>query len=77
MTYLVKLFFYPNGQRPVFVAILKAIESASDNLRDEISPRLGEYSTKLMEIMTAKIVVPCNSIMIDSPSEVPIGLYRL
>ncbi len=33
---------------------LKAIESASDNLRTEISPRLGEYSTKLMEIMTDK-----------------------
>ncbi len=36
-----------------FVA-LKAIESASDNLRQEISPRLGEYSTALMEIMTDK-----------------------
>lgn len=33
---------------------LKAIESASDNLREEISPRLAEYSTKLMEIMTNK-----------------------
>lgn len=33
---------------------LKAIESASDNLRAEISPRLGEYSTALMEIMTDK-----------------------
>ena len=33
---------------------LKAIESASDNLREEISPRLGEYSTGLMEIMTNK-----------------------
>lgn len=36
-----------------FVA-LKAIECASDNLREEISPRLGEYSTGLMEIMTNK-----------------------
>ncbi len=36
-----------------FVA-LEAIESASDELRCEISPRLGEYSTKLMEIMTNK-----------------------
>lgn len=35
-----------------YYVALKAIESASDNLRDEISPRLGEYSTKLMEIMT-------------------------
>ncbi len=33
---------------------LKAIENASDNLRLEISPRLGEYSTSLMEIMTNK-----------------------
>ena len=36
-----------------FVA-LKAINSASDNLRREISPRLGEFSTKLLEIMTDK-----------------------
>ncbi len=33
---------------------LDAINSASENLRDEISPRLGEYSTELMEIMTDK-----------------------
>ena len=33
---------------------LRAIENASDNLRLEISPRLGEYSTSLMEIMTNK-----------------------
>lgn len=32
----------------------RAIEGASDNLRREISPRLGEYSTALMEIMTDK-----------------------
>ena len=32
----------------------KAIESASDNLRSGISPRLGEYSTELMGIMTDK-----------------------
>ncbi len=36
-----------------FVA-LRAIENASDNLREAISPRLGEYATKLMEIMTNK-----------------------
>ena len=30
----------------------KAIEDASDNLRAGISPRLGEYSTELMGIMT-------------------------
>lgn len=29
-----------------------AIEEASENLRSRISPRLGEYSTSLMEIMT-------------------------
>lgn len=33
---------------------LRAIEAASDNLREEISPRLGEYSTALMETMTDK-----------------------
>ncbi len=32
----------------------KAIESASDNLRAGISPRLGEFSTELMSIMTDK-----------------------
>ena len=31
---------------------LAAIESASDNLREEISPRLGEYATALMGVMT-------------------------
>lgn len=36
-----------------FIA-LKAIESASDNLRAGISPRLGEFSTDLMSIMTDK-----------------------
>lgn len=41
-------------QHKAYYVALKAIESASDNLRDEISPRLGEYSTKLMEIMTNK-----------------------
>ena len=33
---------------------LKEIENASANLREEISPRLGEYTTALMEIMTEK-----------------------
>ena len=36
-----------------FVA-LQAIQNASDNLRAEISPRLGEYATSMMEIMTDK-----------------------
>ena len=30
----------------------KTLENAGERLRGEISPRLGEYSTKLMEIMT-------------------------
>ena len=32
----------------------RAISSAQDNLRAEISPRLGEYATAMLEIMTAK-----------------------
>ena len=36
-----------------FIA-LQAINGATDNLRAEISPRLGEYATHLMEIMTDK-----------------------
>ena len=36
-----------------FIA-LRAINNATDNLRAEISPRLGEYATGLMEIMTNK-----------------------
>ena len=39
-------------QHKALYVALKAIENASDNLREEISPRLGEYSTRLMEIMT-------------------------
>lgn len=39
--------------RAYFVA-LGAIKGASDNLRAEISPRLGEYATHMMEIMTDK-----------------------
>ena len=42
-----------NKHKAFFIA-LNAIESASDNLRAEISPRLGEYATNLMEIMTDK-----------------------
>ena len=41
-------------QHKAYYVALRAIENASDNLRGEISPRLGEYSTKLMEIMTNK-----------------------
>ena len=39
--------------KALFVA-LNAINGAMDNLRAEISPRLGEYATSLMEIMTDK-----------------------
>lgn len=41
------------AHKAYFIA-LTAIENASDNLRAEISPRLGEYSTELMGIMTDK-----------------------
>ena len=37
-----------------FFIALEAIRSASDALRAEISPRLGEYATRMMEIMTDK-----------------------
>ena len=40
------------SQHKAYFVALKAIENASDNLREEISPRLAEYSTGLMEIMT-------------------------
>ena len=33
---------------------LRALQSASENLRAEISPRLGDFATRLMEIMTDK-----------------------
>ena len=33
---------------------LRAIGNATDNLRSEISPRLGEYATNLMSVMTDK-----------------------
>ena len=41
-------------QHKAYYVALKALENASDNLREEISPRLGEYATELMEIMTNK-----------------------
>ncbi len=42
------------AEHKAYYVALKAIENSADNLRLEISPRLGEYSTKLMEIMTDK-----------------------
>ena len=41
-------------QHKAYYVALKSIESASDNLREEISPRLGEYATDLVGIMTNK-----------------------
>lgn len=40
------------SKHKAFFMAHQAIMSASDNLRAEISPRLGEYATFLMEIMT-------------------------
>lgn len=37
-----------------FFIALNAINNATDKLRTEISPRLGEYATRVMEIMTDK-----------------------
>ncbi len=42
------------ARHKAYYVALKSIENASDNLREEISPRLGEYATKLMETMTNK-----------------------
>ena len=42
-----------DNHKAYFIA-LGAIRGASDNLRAEISPRLGEYATRMMEIMTDK-----------------------
>lgn len=42
-----------NKHKAYYIA-LGAIKGASDNLRAEISPRLGEYATRMMEIMTDK-----------------------
>ena len=42
-----------NKHKAYFIA-LDAITHASDNLRAGISPRLGEYATRMMEIMTDK-----------------------
>ena len=42
-----------NKHKAFFVA-LNAINNATENLRAEISPRLGEYATRVMEIMTDK-----------------------
>ena len=42
------------NKHKAFYVALQAIKGASDNLRAEISPRLGEYATGMMEIMTDK-----------------------
>jgi DNA repair exonuclease SbcCD ATPase subunit len=41
-----------HDRHKAYYIALRAIESANDNLRREISPRLGEYATKMMSIMT-------------------------
>ncbi len=41
-----------SAKHKAYFVALKALNSASDNLRAEISPRIGEYSTELLEIMT-------------------------
>ena len=41
-----------SAKHKAYFVALKAINGASDNLRREISPRLGEYSTELLSIMT-------------------------
>ncbi len=41
-----------SAKHKAYFVALKAISSASDNLRAEISPRLGEVSTDLLGIMT-------------------------
>ena len=43
-----------HDRHKAYYVALRAIESASDNLRRDISPRLGEYATKLMSVMTDK-----------------------
>ena len=42
-----------NRHKAYYIA-LRAIESASANLRRDISPRLGDYATSLMSVMTDK-----------------------
>ena len=41
-----------SAKHKAYFVALKAINSATDNLRAEISPRLGEYSTELLSLMT-------------------------
>ncbi len=41
-----------SAKHKAYFVALKAIKGASDNLRSEISPRLSEYSTELLSIMT-------------------------
>lgn len=43
-----------SDRHKAYYTALKCIENASDDLRSEISPRLGEYATELMSVMTDK-----------------------
>ena len=40
--------------RKAYYVAFRAIECATDNLRRDISPRLGDYATKMMSVMTDK-----------------------
>ena len=42
------------GEYEAYKLAYESIMSASENLREEISPRLGEFSTELMSLMTDK-----------------------
>ena len=43
-----------HDRHKAYYIALRAIESATANLRRDISPRLGDYATKLMSVMTDK-----------------------
>ena len=43
-----------SDRHKAYYTALKCIENASNDLRSEISPRLGEYATELMSVMTDK-----------------------
>ena len=42
------------AKHKAYTVALSAIEAATDNLREGVSPRLGEYATELMGVMTDK-----------------------
>ena len=42
------------AKHKAYTLALSAIEGATDNLREDVSPRLGAYATELMSVMTEK-----------------------